>query len=248
MTIVVGYDHSPDARAAVAWALGAGSWVTLLYAHEVPSWIPSNAGEILPGGEWEQTVLTALDEVVEDARRTHPHVRVEARAVHSPPVQALLDASTEAAMIVFGSRGHSAVANLLGTVSTTVSAHAYCPVVVVRGQPTPGAPVVAGVDGSAAQEPVLRFAAEQATARGAPLRVLTGPRSDVTPTLGVTVEPVTGHATDALTAASHTAQLIVVGSRGRGPVRGLLLGSVSQHLLRHSACTVAVVHHSPVVD
>ncbi|MEU8817652.1 universal stress protein [Actinoplanes sp. NPDC048796] len=247
MTIVVGYDHSPDARAAVAWALDAGSPVTLLYAHEVPSWIPSNAGEVLPGGEWEQTVLTALDEVVADARRTHPHVPIEVRAVHSPPVQALLDASASASMIVFGSRGHSAVANLLGTVSTTVSAHACCPVVVVRGQATAGAPVVAGVDGSAAEEPVLRFAAEQAAARGAPLHVLTGPRSEVSPTFGGTVEPVTGHAADALTAASRRAQLVVVGCRGRGPFLGLLLGSVSQHLLRHSACTVAVVH-SPVVD
>lgn len=37
------------------------------------------------------------------------------------------------------------------------------------------------------------------------------------------------------------AQLVVVGTRGRGQLRGAVLGSVSQALLRHSSCPVAVV-------
>jgi nucleotide-binding universal stress UspA family protein len=50
------------------------------------------------------------------------------------------------------------------------------------------------------------------------------------------------HPAAALAAASGTAQLLVVGTRGRGALRGMLLGSVSQHVLRHSAVPVAVIH------
>jgi nucleotide-binding universal stress UspA family protein len=45
----------------------------------------------------------------------------------------------------------------------------------------------------------------------------------------------------ALLDASEGADLLVVGARGLGPVRRLLLGSVSQQCLHHATCPVAIV-------
>ncbi|WP_332112410.1 universal stress protein [Streptomyces gossypiisoli] len=49
----------------------------------------------------------------------------------------------------------------------------------------------------------------------------------------------------ALARASDRADLLVVGSRGRGGFRGLALGSVSHHLLQFSLCPLAVVRPRP---
>jgi nucleotide-binding universal stress UspA family protein len=50
-----------------------------------------------------------------------------------------------------------------------------------------------------------------------------------------------GHPVQTLVDQSRGAELLVVGSRGRGGFRGLLLGSVSQGVLQHAECPVLVV-------
>lgn len=50
-----------------------------------------------------------------------------------------------------------------------------------------------------------------------------------------------GNAAATLIEFSQEADLVVVGAKGHGGFTGMLIGSVSQHVLAHSACTVAVV-------
>ncbi|HEX6358712.1 universal stress protein [Actinophytocola sp.] len=52
-------------------------------------------------------------------------------------------------------------------------------------------------------------------------------------------------ASRALLRHAEGAQVVVVGSRGRGGFRGLLLGSTSQHMLHHTPCPVVVIRSTP---
>jgi nucleotide-binding universal stress UspA family protein len=60
---------------------------------------------------------------------------------------------------------------------------------------------------------------------------------------GVTVTQILreGQAADVLVAEAHGADLLVVGSRGLGGFKGLLLGSVGQQCAHHAMCPVAIV-------
>lgn len=64
--------------------------------------------------------------------------------------------------------------------------------------------------------------------------------SEKHPAVHVTTRLVEGSPGRELADRSEAATLVVVGSRGHGAVSGLLLGSVSQYLLRHAHCTVLV--------
>jgi nucleotide-binding universal stress UspA family protein len=65
----------------------------------------------------------------------------------------------------------------------------------------------------------------------------------------VTHEMPSGGAVSALIALSKEAELVVVGRRGNGTMRGRPLGSVSSAVVHHSHCPVAVIHDGdPLID
>jgi nucleotide-binding universal stress UspA family protein len=159
----------------------------------------------------------------------------------------------------------------IGSVAIHTAAHARCPVLVVRGTVAgPHAPILVGVDGSAESDIARRFAFETAKLRGAPLRVVAvwppawalprrleyaahrpaemilldqlGDLPARYPELTIDTKVVhSDSAAGALLAEATDAGLVVVGSRGRGGLRGILLGSVGRALIAHSPCPVAVV-------
>ena len=125
-----------------------------------------------------------------------------------------------------------------------------------------GLGVLVGVDGSPGGTAALGFAAEEARLRGQPLTVChVGPRATPgqhDPVLddaeawlgrtaaGVAVRPMAqaGHPADVLATLAADAVLTVVGSRGRGGVVGLMLGSVGLNLTVRAPGPVVVVRPS----
>jgi nucleotide-binding universal stress UspA family protein len=130
--------------------------------------------------------------------------------------------------------------------------------------------IVVGVDGSAHSEAALRWALGEAEARGGALTAvfawevpfLSFPGafdrdelekagkefiietvSKVVPSPPVPLETLVaeGDPAASLIAAAEGADLLVVGSRGRSPWAGLLLGSVSQRCAAGAACPVVLI-------
>jgi nucleotide-binding universal stress UspA family protein len=94
-----------------------------------------------------------------------------------------------------------------------------------------------GIASLAAETHLQRLAEEEAALAA---EVLAG-WSEKYPDVAVHRVTVRAHPVAALVDSSKGAELVVVGSRGRGGFAGLLLGSVSQGVLHHAHCPVMVV-------
>ena len=265
--VVVGVDGSISATQAVGWAAHEAGrrHVPLLLIHvwsPLPA-APRHAGSLRPyhdalveqGRQWLADAAAAAQEAA-------PDITVSSELASGSAARHLIGASASADLVVLGSRGLGGFTGLLvGSIAVAVATHGHCPVVVVRGSgpttaPQQDGPVIVGVDGSPTSLAALGFALQAAALRSTSLTAVHA-WSDLPVTtaweLTTPWQSVQQHESEKLSqwladSQAHVllehavgAQLLVVGSRGRGGFRGLLLGSTSQALIHHAACPVAVV-------
>jgi nucleotide-binding universal stress UspA family protein len=141
--IVVGVDGLDNALRALNWAMKEAAAhhapLTVLAVHEVASSQWTGHPMVLPEDETlvektQQAAEEAVSKAVAQLGQPQPP-SVTVRALSGLPAQALIDASSDADLLVVGSRGVGGFARLMiGSVSYQVVHHAHCPVVVVRHQ------------------------------------------------------------------------------------------------------------------
>lgn len=238
------------------------------YLNEASRWPAIGAEGYVPPPMPLDRFQRELDAAVQYARDRLGYDGGSGWLANSDPATALLTEAADAEMVVVGTRSRNKMsAAVLGSVATSVAAKAPCPVVVVRGERRTGR-VVVGTDGSPDSEEAVAFAFEHAARTGQRLEVVycwqpqaehaasidstealltnwlaetLAPYREKFPTVTVRASVVDGRASSRLIKKSKKASLVVVGSRGRGGVVGLLLGSVSQSLLHHADSPVAIV-------
>jgi nucleotide-binding universal stress UspA family protein len=142
--IVVGVDGSDHSRGALSWAMREANLrqvpLEVVLAHPTPA---RPATEIywgirtLPENSFDPELARSavqgfVDQVASDIGETLPEVTVT--VVIGDVAEKLVNASNDADMLVVGSRGSGGFARLLmGSVSSQVSHHATCPVVIIPG-------------------------------------------------------------------------------------------------------------------
>ncbi len=136
--VTVGVGDSTEGSAAVRFAFreaearGSGlhavwAWRRPAHEHVDHPLVADDAA-----GAHEERASAFLTDALRDAVRDHPQVDVHRRAVEGPAHKVLLDASTEADLVVVGAlRRHGHFGLQLGRVAHTLLHHAECPVAVV---------------------------------------------------------------------------------------------------------------------
>jgi nucleotide-binding universal stress UspA family protein len=176
--IVAGTDGSAESLRAVDWAAREAILrdlpLKIVSAVALPPRL--NDSQPVPGVDSVADTLRkvrdrALAAAAERAAAVTPDLPVELDALTGAPAHAVTEAGSGASMLVVGARGIGAfTAMILGSVSRYVSAHATCPVVVVREETTAThRQVVVGIGDPARSGAALAFAFEEAALRGASL-------------------------------------------------------------------------------
>ena len=181
-SIVVGIDGSDDAALALEHAAAQAVLerrpLTLLTAVSPMVAVPADPGGFRSVVDVEDLTASGrevLREARAEAEKLAPGAEIHEVFVLEDPRAALLEATRHASTVVVGSRGRGAVARLLlGSVSSAVSRHAACPVVVARPRPRGGAArgVLVGADATESSQPTLEHAFRQASLRRLPLTVV----------------------------------------------------------------------------
>lgn len=178
--VVVGVDDSDGSRAALAFATDEArrrnAPLRLLHALSWP--LGGTAALVSPDAQLrtplEAGAQALLRRAADEAVDVLGSDRVSWLVADGDPVGVLQTASSEAQLLVVGSRGVGGVAGLLlGSTANGVVMHAACPVVVLPA-PTavvvsPRTSVVVGVAGRPGDEAVLALAFGEAVARGTDL-------------------------------------------------------------------------------
>ena len=180
--IVVGYDGSPGSRLALDWAIQTAKRddrpLTLLHCVGLtmtPTFRAYDPG--VQAHAYDEMSRGVLAEAIEIAAQTLDRENVHPLSVIGSAAAELVGVSSQADLVVTGSRGHGTIsAGLLGSTSYAVTAHAHCPAVVVRGESVVHAgrshPVVVAFDDSKSGQKALETAVQVAVAAEAPLHVV----------------------------------------------------------------------------
>ncbi|MFC5381617.1 universal stress protein [Aquipuribacter nitratireducens] len=181
--VVVGYDGSPESRAALREAVARAGWAEAPLVVVTAAEPVAFAYELYP--EIEALARGHAADAMASAVEHLPLGDVSQHVAAGTPSSVLLQLARPDDLLVVGTRGQGRVERwLLGSTSTGVATHAPCPVLVVPRDARHDGAVVAGVDGSAASWSVLAHARAEAARQGTSLQVVSA-----VPPLPTRVEP-----------------------------------------------------------
>lgn len=134
--VVVGVDHTVEARSAVVWAAqeAALANTSLLIVHSPPLPAAGTSGGYLSAAlrASDDVGQSILDSCAALARSAAPGLLVRTLLSHADPAQALIDVSAQAQLVVLGSRhGPAGEISLLASKRLQVVAHSHSPVLLL---------------------------------------------------------------------------------------------------------------------